>query len=228
SFLKELKNNPDLLTEEDQVTEMYYTKAKGVLNLIMRALSESEEIKLTEIENEQELMRLLADIIKDVYTLRTVILRDGKNNNEIQKYIENVINEEKLRKVRNNGGAILSRLFSNAEHIEYVNELKDMSTFQRIDIIELKRKIADHFIKKGREEMKKIGFIGLGNMGFPMVENLLEDGYSVTVYDINKEIVDKAKNLNAHSVDTPNELLNKVDILFTSLPSEKVVEEIYL
>lgn len=76
--------------------------------------------------------------------------------------------------------------------------------------------------------MKKIGFIGLGNMGFPMVENLLEDGYSVTVYDINKEIVDKAKNLNAHSVDTPNELLNKVDILFTSLPSEKVVEEIYL
>src|SRR5699024_3494241 len=74
SFLKVLKNNPDLLTEEDQVTEMYYTKAKGVLNLIMRALSESEEIKLTEIENEQELMRLLADIIKDVYTLRTVIL----------------------------------------------------------------------------------------------------------------------------------------------------------
>lgn len=149
SFLKVLKNNPDLLTEEDQVTEMYYTKAKGVLNLIMRALSESEEIKLAEIENEQELMRLLADIIKDVYTLRTVILRDGKNNNEIQKYIENAISEEKLRKVRNNGGAILSRLFSNAEHIEYVNELKDMSTFQRIDIIELKRKIADHFIKKG-------------------------------------------------------------------------------
>jgi len=144
-----LKNNPDLLTEEDQVTEMYYTKAKGVLNLIMRALSESEEIKLVDIENEQELMRLLADIIKDVYTLRTVILRDGKNNNEIQKYIENVISEEKLRKIRNNGGAILSRLFSNAEHIEYVNELKDMSTFQRIDIIELKRKIADHFIKKG-------------------------------------------------------------------------------
>src|SRR5690625_6251308 len=61
SFLKVLKNNPDLLTEEDQVTEMYYTKAKGVLNLIMRALSESEEIKLAEIENEQELMRLLAE-----------------------------------------------------------------------------------------------------------------------------------------------------------------------
>src|SRR5699024_11098965 len=159
-------------------------------------------------------------------TLRTVILRDGKNNNEIQKYIENAISEEKLRKVRNNGGAILSRLFSNAEHIEYVNELKDMSTFQRIDIIELKRKIADQLIKKGEyilsggEGMKRIGFIGIRNMGFPMVENLLEDGYSVTVYDINKEIVDKAKNLNAHSVDTPNELLNKVDILFTSLPSD--------
>src|SRR5699024_6971543 len=140
---------PDLLTEEDQGTKMYYTNATGVLNLTMRALSECEEIKSTEIENEQELMRLLADIIKDVYTWLTVIIRDGKNNNERQKYIKNVINEEKLRKVRNNVAAIFSRLFSNAEHIEYVNELKDMSTFQRIDIIELKRKIADHFIKKG-------------------------------------------------------------------------------
>src|SRR5699024_12617102 len=106
------------------------------------------EIKLTEIENEQELMRLLADIIKDVYTLRTVILRDGKNNNEIQKYIENAISEEKLRKIRKNGGAVLSRIFSNAEHIEYVNELKEMSTLKRIDIIELKRYRAEHFIKK--------------------------------------------------------------------------------
>src|SRR5699024_12705675 len=101
----------------------------------MRAVSESEEIKLAEIENEQELMRLLADIIKDVYTLRTAILRDGKNNNKIQKYIENAISEEKLRKVRNNGGANLSRLYSNAEHIEYVSELKHISTFQRIEVM---------------------------------------------------------------------------------------------
>src|SRR5699024_3585159 len=95
SFLKVLKNNPDLLTEEDQVTEMYYTKAKGVLNLIMRALSESEEIKLAEIENEQELMRLLAVIIKDVYKLRSVIIIVGKNNNNNKKIYTIIISKER-------------------------------------------------------------------------------------------------------------------------------------
>ena len=36
---------------------------------------------------------------------------------------------------------------------------------------------------------KKVGFIGLGNMGFPMVNNLIKSGYKVTAYDINPEIV---------------------------------------
>src|SRR5699024_6917156 len=75
---------------------------------------------------------------------------------------------------------------------------------------------------------KQIGFIGLGNMGFPMVENLLEAGYSLTDYALHKDIVDKAQNLNAHSLDSPNQLLNKVDLSFESLPSQQVVEEIYL
>ncbi|HLR60373.1 MAG TPA: acyl-CoA dehydrogenase family protein [Pseudogracilibacillus sp.] len=149
SFFKIYKNNPLLLTDDDNVTDIYYIKAKGVLKLIMRALSESETIQLAEIEQEQELMRLLADIIKDVYTLRTVILRGLEKNEDIQSKIQKVIGEERLRAVRNNAGMILSRLFTNDTHIEFVNELKDTSTFQRIDIIELKRNIADYFIAKG-------------------------------------------------------------------------------
>src|SRR5699024_1965744 len=76
--------------------------------------------------------------------------------------------------------------------------------------------------------MKKIGCIALGKMGCPTVERFLEDGYSGTVADISEKRVEKAKNLKAQLVHPPNELLNKVDILFTSLPSEKAVEEIYL
>jgi 3-hydroxyisobutyrate dehydrogenase len=30
----------------------------------------------------------------------------------------------------------------------------------------------------------KIGWIGLGNMGNPMVQNLLKAGYSVTVFNL--------------------------------------------
>lgn len=76
--------------------------------------------------------------------------------------------------------------------------------------------------------MQTIGFIGLGNMGFPMVKNLLEEGYRVKVYDINKETLKKMENLNAIVINSPEELVDKVDILFTSLPSEKIVEDIYL
>ena len=38
--------------------------------------------------------------------------------------------------------------------------------------------------------MKKVGFIGLGNMGSRMARNLLAKGYSVMAYDIRKEAVD--------------------------------------
>ena len=34
----------------------------------------------------------------------------------------------------------------------------------------------------------KIGFIGLGNMGLPMAENLQKAGYEVTGFDIKKNI----------------------------------------
>lgn len=35
--------------------------------------------------------------------------------------------------------------------------------------------------------MKKIGFIGLGNMGLPMSKNLVKSSYTVYGVDLNKE-----------------------------------------
>ena len=37
--------------------------------------------------------------------------------------------------------------------------------------------------------MKKVGFVGLGNMGARMVTNLLKASYEVIGYDINEEFV---------------------------------------
>ena len=39
--------------------------------------------------------------------------------------------------------------------------------------------------------MKRIAFIGLGNMGSKMVINLLQANYEVIGYDINEEFIDK-------------------------------------
>ena len=44
---------------------------------------------------------------------------------------------------------------------------------------------------------ERIGFIGLGMMGLPMARNLIEGGYQVTVFDLDEESMDKAKEAGA-------------------------------
>ena len=43
--------------------------------------------------------------------------------------------------------------------------------------------------------MNKICFIGLGNMGKPMVFNLLKKKYDLKLYDINKSFINLLKRL---------------------------------
>jgi 3-hydroxyisobutyrate dehydrogenase len=52
----------------------------------------------------------------------------------------------------------------------------------------------------------KIGWIGLGNMGNPMVQNLLKAGYSVTVFNRSKdkEVPLIALGANSHKSERIN------------------------
>ena len=52
--------------------------------------------------------------------------------------------------------------------------------------------------------MKRVGFIGLGNMGFPMAANLLKAGLEIDAYDISVERLEEAKKLGMHIKDSPN------------------------
>ena len=68
----------------------------------------------------------------------------------------------------------------------------------------------------------KIGFIGLGNMGLPMAENLQKAGYEVTGFDIKKNINTVIKISNSFE----NFLIDN-DVIFTMLPSGKEVSAVY-
>ncbi|EGQ26803.1 3-hydroxyisobutyrate dehydrogenase [Sporosarcina newyorkensis 2681] len=86
-------------------------------------------------------------------------------------------------------------------------------------------------INKGGIRMakeKKIGFIGLGNMGFPMAQNLLEKGHTVYALDINKEAEQRFAELGGHVGLTTVSLLKEVDLVFTSLPTPVIAEIVYL
>ena len=61
-----------------------------------------------------------------------------------------------------------------------------------------------------------VGFIGLGIMGRPMAENLIEAGYDLVAYNRTRE---KAEELDGATVaDTPREVAEQSDIIITMLP----------
>lgn len=74
----------------------------------------------------------------------------------------------------------------------------------------------------------KIGFIGLGNMGGPMASHLIAAGHSVTVHDVRKEAAHPQLEKGAQWADSPRAVAAASDIIFTSLPGPKQVEEVAL
>ena len=74
----------------------------------------------------------------------------------------------------------------------------------------------------------KIGFIGLGNMGAPMSQNLLEKGYKLTVYDIVNGRVEAVMKKGAEAATTSKEVAERSDVIITMLPSYPDVREAIL
>lgn len=72
---------------------------------------------------------------------------------------------------------------------------------------------------------KRVGFLGLGNMGLPMVKNLLKNGYTVTAYDINKDFVKLAEEAGAKGSSTVKDTARDQDVVVTMLPNTNIVEE---
>lgn len=76
--------------------------------------------------------------------------------------------------------------------------------------------------------MKKIGFIGLGNMGMPMSENLLESGYDVYGIDVNHEAEARFEKAGGQIGRSMDDLAKSCDVIMTSLPSVEAYESVYL
>lgn len=73
---------------------------------------------------------------------------------------------------------------------------------------------------------KKIGFIGLGEMGKWMAVNMTQKGFPVTVHDLNPEAVSFLEKTGATVASTPADLAANVDWVFLSLPDANVVKQV--
>src|SRR6188768_3878531 len=76
--------------------------------------------------------------------------------------------------------------------------------------------------------MARIGFIGLGNMGLPMAQNLLKAGHQVEGVDVNPAAIEKLKAAGGASVEAAKGSASRADVIITMLPSGKEVRDVYL
>jgi 3-hydroxyisobutyrate dehydrogenase-like beta-hydroxyacid dehydrogenase len=74
--------------------------------------------------------------------------------------------------------------------------------------------------------MVKIGFIGIGQMGRHMSRRILEAGYELVVYDSNKAAAAPLLEKGAQWSDTPKEIAELCEVVFSSLPTPHIVEEV--
>ncbi|XP_072954367.1 probable 3-hydroxyisobutyrate dehydrogenase, mitochondrial [Typha angustifolia] len=76
-------------------------------------------------------------------------------------------------------------------------------------------------------ELERVGFVGLGNMGFHMARNLITAGYKVTVHDINHNTMEKFSAEGIPTKETPRKVAESSDVIITMLPSSSNVLDVY-
>ena len=72
----------------------------------------------------------------------------------------------------------------------------------------------------------KVGFIGIGAMGRHMARHVLEAGYELTVNDIKKEAAQEVLSKGAKWADNAQAVASSCEVVLTSLPMPKDVEEV--
>jgi 2-hydroxy-3-oxopropionate reductase len=73
---------------------------------------------------------------------------------------------------------------------------------------------------------ERIGFIGLGIMGRPMAQNLLQSAYELTVHNRSPEKAQELGEAGASVASSPREVAQKSDIIITMLPDSPQVREV--
>jgi len=73
----------------------------------------------------------------------------------------------------------------------------------------------------------KLGWVGLGNMGNPMVLNLLKAGFEVVVFNRTKEKEKSLVTAGAKSAVSLSELIKNCDVVFTMLSNDAAVKEVF-
>ena len=76
--------------------------------------------------------------------------------------------------------------------------------------------------------MLRVGYIGLGLMGKSIARNILKAGFPVVVHNRSRGAVDELVAEGATAANSPKEVAEQVDVVFTNLPDSPDVETVAL
>jgi 3-hydroxyisobutyrate dehydrogenase-like beta-hydroxyacid dehydrogenase len=72
----------------------------------------------------------------------------------------------------------------------------------------------------------KLGFVGLGHMGGNMAARLLQAGYTVYGEERSREHTEQLIGEGLHWCESPREVAQAAEVVFTSLPDDRVLKEV--
>ncbi len=75
--------------------------------------------------------------------------------------------------------------------------------------------------------MARYGYIGLGDMGSAMAENLIRNSEAVTVYDINPKAVEVAVALGAKAAVNPADVASQSDVISICVPAAEHITQVF-
>jgi 3-hydroxyisobutyrate dehydrogenase len=75
-------------------------------------------------------------------------------------------------------------------------------------------------------EVKRIGFIGIGTMGTPMVRNLLKAGYELIIHDRAAERAEQLVELGARVASSAADVARQCEVVITMLPADRAVKDV--
>ena len=86
---------------------------------------------------------------------------------------------------------------------------------------------APHNLHTAKEtHMTRYGYIGLGDMGSAMAENLIRNSSDVTVYDINPEAVQEAVQHGATAATSPADVAQQSDVISICVPADEHIAQV--
>ncbi|ONI11179.1 hypothetical protein PRUPE_4G091300 [Prunus persica] len=113
-------------------------------------------------------------------------------------------------------------IFYRVRSLNYVSKC-----FSSINALYLQSPIRRFYSEQATSHFESVGFVGLGNMGSRMANNLIKAGYRVAVHDINCNAMKKFSDMGVETKETPLEVAEASDVVITMLPSSSHVYDVY-